>query len=258
MGEEVELRREDGILSVTMNRPEKRNAMTSTMLATLAEVFQGLHGDAETRVVVVRGAGDSFSSGLDLREMEAARASSGGVGLTDIADLFHVLEQVPQPTIAMVQGHAIAGGCELSLHCDLRVAAENVRYAMPLARLGIVLPFPLVQKLIERTDAGTTAEMLFTGDALSSEQVRSLHMVNRMVPLADLEETTYALAQKIAANAPLSVRAMKRAIVRANTFRRTIEHEDLDRELSLVGKSEDVAEGVRAMREKRAPRFRGR
>lgn len=258
MSEEVVLKREEGVLTVMMNRPERRNAMTSTMLRRLLEVFRSLEEDRETRVVVVRGAGDSFSSGLDLREMEEARASSGSVALTDIEDVLHVLERAPQPTIAMVQGHAIAGGCELALHCDLRVAADDVRLMMPLARLGIVLPFPLIQKLIERAGVAATSEMLFTGDPLSPEQARALHVVNRMVPLADLEETTYALAGKIAGNAPLAVHAMKRAIFRANTFRRTIEHEDLDREREAVARSEDVAEGVRAMRDKRPPSFRGR
>ncbi len=258
MSAEVELTRKDGILTVTMNRPEKRNAMTSTMLSKLLETFRSLDGDMDTRVVVVRGAGRAFSAGLDLGEMQAARASRGAVPLTEIEDVFHTLERVPQPTIAMVQGEAIAGGCELSLHCDLRVAADDVRFAMPLAKLGIVLPMPLVQKLLDTIGTAHTKELLFTGEFFKADRATALHMVNRLVPLADLEKTTYDLAASIAANAPLSLRGFKKVIFRANQFRRTIEHEDWDAELARIAASEDVAEGVAAMREKRKPRFQGR
>ncbi len=258
MSGEVELSRREGILSVTMNRPEKRNAMSSTMLSRLAEVFTGLARDEETRVVVVRGAGRSFCTGLDLGEMAAAKAAKGTVALTEIEDVFRALERVPQATIAMVQGEAIAGGCELALHCDLRVAAADVRFAMPLARLGLVIPFPLIQKLLDSIGTAQTKELLFTGEFFAAERVLALHMVNRVVPLAELEKATYDLAETIAANAPLAVRAFKRAIFRANAFRRTIEHEDYEAEVARIAKSADVTEGVAAMREKRKPRFRGR
>jgi enoyl-CoA hydratase/carnithine racemase len=255
---EVELSRRDSILTVTMNRPEKRNAMSSTMLARLVEVFSALEHDTEARVVIVRGAGRSFCAGLDLGELAAARAGKGTVALTEIEDVFYELERVPQPTIAMVQGEAIAGGCELALHCDLRVAADDVKFAMPLARLGIALPFPLIQKLLDTIGTAQTKELLFTGEFFRAEKALALHMVNRLVPLADLEKTTDELAATIAANAPLSLRAFKRVIFRANAFRRTIEHEDYEAEVARIAKSEDVAEGVAAMREKRPPRFQGR
>ena len=255
---EVDLERRDAVLTVTLNRPEKRNALTSAVLSRLVEVFESLGDERDVRVVVVRGAGKSFCAGLDLAEMAAARASYGTVGLTEIEDVFHSLERVPQPTIAMVQGEAIAGGCELALHCDLRVAAEDVKLAMPLARLGLALPFPLIQKLLDTIGTAQTKELLFTGEFFRAERAVALHMVNRLVPLADLERATYELAATIAANAPLSVRAFKRAIFRANEFRRTIEHEEYEREVARIARSEDVVEGVTAMREKRPPRFQGR
>ncbi|MET0151984.1 MAG: enoyl-CoA hydratase-related protein [Candidatus Binatia bacterium] len=255
---EVELSRRDSILTVTLNRPEKRNSMTSGLLARLLEVFESLAEQRDVRVVVVRGAGKSFCAGLDLGEMAAARASSGAVGLTEIEDVFHALERVPQATIAMVQGEAIAGGCELALHCDLRVAADDVKFAMPLARLGLALPFALIQKLLDTIGTAQTKELLFTGEFFRAERATALNMVNRLVPLADLERSTYELAETIAANAPLSIAAMKRAVHRANAFRRTIEHEDYAAEVARVARSEDVIEGVAAMREKRPARFQGK
>jgi len=253
----VDLDRRGAILIVTLNRPDKRNAMTSTMLRRLVEVFESLCAEPDVRVVVVRGAGSSFCAGLDLREMEEARAAAGTVALTDIQDVFRALEAVPQPTIAMVHGEAIAGGCELALHCDLRVAADDVRFAMPLARLGLVLPFPLVQKLLDSVGTAATKELLFTGEFFAADRAVALHMVNRLVPIAELEATTFRLAETVAANAPLAVRAMKRMVQRGNRFREGIDHADLDAEVERVARSEDVKEGVRAMREKRPPRFRG-
>jgi enoyl-CoA hydratase len=255
---EVELSRRDTILTVTLNRPEKRNSMTSGLLARLLEIFESLKGQSDVRVVVIRGAGRSFCAGLDLGEMAAARASSGSVALTEIEDVFHALERVPQATVAMVQGEAIAGGCELALHCDLRVAADDVKFAMPLARLGLALPFPLIQKLLDTMGTAATKEILFTGEFFRADRAAALHMVNRLVPLPELERATYELAETIAANAPLSIAAMKRAIHRANGFRRTIEHEDYEAEVARIARSEDVIEGVAAMREKRPPRFQGK
>ncbi len=258
MTQEVELSRREGILTVTLNRPDKRNAMSATMLHRLVEVFDSVGDEKDVRVVVVRGAGKSFCAGLDLGEMAASKEASGTIGLTEIEDVFHSLERVPQATIAMVQGDAIAGGCELALHCDLRVAAEDARFAMPLAKLGLVIPLPLIQKLLDSIGTAHTKELLFTGERFSADRALALHMVNRVVPNAELESTAYELAEKIARNAPLSVQAFKRAIFRANAFRRTIEHEDLDREIARAAASEDVKEGVAAIREKRPPRFQGK
>ena len=257
MSSGIELSRQGAILTITMNRPEKRNAMSLAMLARLHEVFRELSHDEETRVVVIRGAGRSFCTGLDLAELAAARAK-GGVALTEIEDVFHALERVPQPTIAMLQGEAIAGGCELALHCDLRVAAEDVKFAMPLARLGLVIPFPLIQKLLDTIGTAQTKELLYTGDLFQADRALALHMVNRIVPAAELEKATYELAEKIASNAPLSVRAFKKVIFRCNEFRRTIDQEEWEAEVARIGRSEDVIEGVAAMREKRKPQFKGR
>lgn len=258
MSTEVELSRRDSILTVTLTRPEKRNAMTSTMLRRLVEVFEETGNDGDVRVVVVRGAGEAFCAGLDLKEMQEARASSGTVSLTDIEDVFRAVESLPQPTIAMVQGEAIAGGCELALHCDLRVAADDARFAMPLARLGLVISFPLVVKLVDSIGMAATKELLFTGEFFAADRAISLHMVNRVVPRAELEATAYRLAETIAANAPLSVRALKRTVRRAMAFREGTDVRDLVEEAARVAGSEDVVEGVRAMREKRPPRFQGK
>lgn len=258
MTDEVLLENRDGVLLVTMNRPEKRNAMSSTMLRRLHEVFSTIGDDGAVRVVVVRGNGRSFSTGLDLGEMQAAKQASGTIALTGIEDVFRALEVVPQPTIAAVQGEAIAGGCELALHCDLRVAATSARFAMPLAKLGISLPFPLVAKLVERIGTAFTAEILFTGEPFPGPRAYELGMVNRLVEPEALDQTALDLATAIAANAPLSLRALKKVIARTRVPSQAIDSRDLSEELQRIAASEDMLEGVRAIREKRKPRFQGR
>lgn len=258
MSDPIHVVRRGNVQTVMLNRPDKRNALTSEMLRRLVEVFVDLRSDTETRVVVLHGAGHSFCSGLDLAEMSKAKESSGAVGLTDIEDVFHALSDVHQPTVAMMRGIAIAGGCELALHCDLRVAARDVDLGMPLARLGLGLPFPLIQKLVETIGMAHTAELLFTGERIDGERALALGMVNHLVPGEELEGFTYELTDGIAANAPLSVQFMKKSVRRAGKIARSVDWRDLQEEAARISRSDDVREGIAAMREKRKPQFRGK
>jgi enoyl-CoA hydratase/carnithine racemase len=167
------------------------------------------------------------------------------------------IEQSRHPTIAMVQGDAFAGGCELALHCDLRIVAEVARFCMPLARLGLVVPFVLGQKLVEIIGPAHARQLLFTGRVLEARRAFEIGMVHQVVGLADLERVTYETARAIADNAPLALTGMKAVIQRAVALRERIEHDDLDTLVGRARKSADAREGVRAMLEKRAPQFRG-
>src|SRR5262249_33600884 len=156
----------------------------------------------------------------------------------------------PAPTIAMMQGDAIAGGLELALHCDLRVAAESARMGMPLARIGLVVPFALTQKLLDTVGTPMTREVLFTGRLLDAASAHAAGLVNREVPDAELAGTTQALAAEIAANAPLSVRTMKAAINEANGFRPRTPSATLAAQAAATRRSEDLQEGLRSVFEK--------
>jgi enoyl-CoA hydratase/carnithine racemase len=248
--------RSDHVLTITLNRPAKRNALSAVMLERLRAVIDDAGTDGTVRVILVRGAGSTFCAGLDLQEMSQQRAA-GAVDHSLIEAVLARLEACPHPTIAMVHGEAIAGGCELALHCDLRVAAEGARFAMPLARLGLAVPYPLALKLVETIGAAATKELLFTGEAIEAEQARALGMVNRVVPAAALESTAAALASTIAANAPLAVQAMKQYTLRARRALTAIPHDDLDALSDRVRTSADVREGLQARLEKRRPVFRG-
>jgi enoyl-CoA hydratase/carnithine racemase len=246
------------IVTVTLNRPDKRNALTVPMLDAFHGALRKVASAPDVRVLVVAGAGKSFCAGLDLKEMGLARRPDGSVEYPEIEDALHELERCPVPTIAMMQGEAIAGGLELALHCDLRVAATGARMGMPLAKIGLVVPFPLTQKLLDTVGTVRTKEMLFTGTLLDAESARAAGLVTRVVPDAELEVATRALAADIAANAPLSLRTMKAAINEANAFRNPRPSPELAAQAAATRKSEDLQEGLRAVFEKRRAVFRGR
>jgi enoyl-CoA hydratase/carnithine racemase len=246
----------DRVATVTINRPDKRNALNRAVREGLTAIFDRLEEEAGVRVVVLRGAGTAFCSGMDLRELGAQQERTDDPE-SPVVKVFQRIERSRHPTIAMVQGDAYAGGCELALHCDLRVAADVARFAMPLARLGLIVPFPLAQKLVEVIGSAYTRQILLTGQPVDARRAREMGLVHEVVDAAALEATTYALARTIAHNAPDSLRGMKATIRRAAGGDARIEHADLDDLARTARKSEDAREGVRAMLEKRAPVFRG-
>jgi enoyl-CoA hydratase/carnithine racemase len=255
MADEILTRVEGGVATVTLNRPDKRNAMNAALLHGLGTCIVDLDGRADVRVVVVRGAGPAFCAGMDLREMGERRGAADPEG--GVVGVLQRVERCRHPTIAMVHGDAIAGGCELALHCDLRIAAEPARLGMPLARIGLIVPFPLLQKLVEVIGPARTRELLFTGRPVDARRALDMGMLHQVVPAAEIEASTYALAREIAANAPLSLSGIKAGLLRAVSLRERVDHADLDELALRAHRSADAAEGRRAMLDRRAPVFRG-
>lgn len=245
-----------GIATVTLNRPDKRNAMNTALLSALRARFEELDANRDVRVVVVRGAGPAFCAGMDLKEMEARRGAQGEAE-SGVIEVLTRVEGSRHPTIAMVHGDAIAGGCELALHCDLRVASDAARFGMPLARIGLVIPFTLGQKLVEVIGPAHTRHLLFTGQPIDAKRALEIGMVHQVVGSAELEAATHQLAQSIARNAPLALAGIKATILRAASLRESIAHADLDEMSARARQSADASEGRRAMLEKRRPIFRG-
>src|ERR1700730_7177393 len=255
MADEVLIAVEAGIATVTLNRPDQRNAMNTALLQGLRSAIDSLDERRDVRVVVVRGAGPAFCSGMDLKEMERRGGEADPEG--NVVEVLRRVEASRHPTIAALHGDAIAGGCELALHCDLRGAAEPVRLGMPLARIGLVIPFLLGQKLIEIIGPAHTRHLLFTGQPIDARRAHEIGMVHQVVPAAELEAATAQLAQGIARNAPLALAGIKATIQRAISLRGSITHADLDEASGRARQSADASEGRRAMLEKRRPVFRG-
>ena len=256
MADEVHCSVKDRIATVTLNRPDKRNALNTAVLEGLHAIFARLEEDPDVRVVVVRGEGKVFCAGLDLREL-GQRLGDEQDPERGVTGVFREIERSRHPTVAMVQGDAFAGGCELALHCDLRVAGAGARFAMPLARLGLVVPFPLGQKLVEVVGPAFTREILLLAEPVAAGRAREMGMVHRVVADAELHEAVYGMARTIADHAPLALQGLKATILRAVAAASRIEHADVDELARGARKSQDAVEGVRAMLEKRRPLFRG-
>jgi enoyl-CoA hydratase/carnithine racemase len=256
MADEILCDVRDHIATITMNRPEKRNALNNTSLQQLQDHLQRLNQQDNVRVVVFRGNGRVFSAGRDLREMGQQQQSTEKPP-PEITEVFHQIEQCRHPTIAMVHGDALAGGCELALHCDLRLMAEEARMGMPLARLGLIVPFELTRKLVQIIGPAYTRQLLFTAQPVYGARAFAMGMVHQVMPQADLERATYELARTIAANAPLALAGIKQILLRIETRDDHLEHADLDDLVRQNRLSADAKEGVRAQLEKRLPVFQG-
>ena len=240
-----------------LDRPERRNALSTALQADLVEQFLSLAADG-VRAVVLTGNGPAFCAGFDLKEIRAAdeRGERFRPPMNRPArNLFEVLTETPVPVIAALNGAAVAGGFELALACDIRIAAPGIRLGLPEAQIGMGANFGSVV-LPKRVPMGIALEMLLTGDYVSSEYAERWGLVNRVVEPADVLPTALRLAERIAANAPLSVRRMKETAVKGLEL-------PLWQALRLdVGPnpylSEDRAEGIAAYLEKRPPRWTGR
>jgi enoyl-CoA hydratase/carnithine racemase len=246
-----------GVCTLTINRPAKRNALTRAMLTTLEAAIRHIAAAENVRVLIVRGAGTAFCAGLDLQEMATQRAE-GEAEMRPIEDVFAALDACPQPTIAAIQGDAVAGGCELGLHCDLRIAADTARFTMPVAKFGLAPPVNFTWKLVDAVGLARAKEMLFTGEPMAAEEALACNLVNRVVPASRLAETTEELARRIAANAPLAIRAIKAFVQRSLDFRHVIRRDDLDDLDRRIRQSADLEEGLAAKRERRPPVFQGK
>jgi enoyl-CoA hydratase/carnithine racemase len=257
------LLREDagGIATLTMNAPDRLNALSDAMLAALGAAFAALEGDRSVRVVVLRGAGRAFCAGHDLREMQAGRQAEDG-GRAYFADLFarcaavmQAIPRLPQPVIAEVHGIATAAGCQLVASCDMAVAAEGTRFGVNGVNIGLFCSTPMValSRVVPRKAA---FEMLTTGAFIEADRAAALGLVNRVVPADRLAAETRALAETVAGKLGAAVKIGKRA------FYEQIEMDlaDAYRHTGAVMVENmlwrDTAEGIAAFLEKRPPDWR--
>lgn len=256
---EVRYERKGRVAYLTIDRPERRNALSTATSKAIVEGLATASLDNDVSVVVITGAGDrAFCAGADLKELdELARA--GKQPTTPMTgterNVFEAVLETYKPVIASLNGPAVAGGCELALACDLRIAASGSFMAMPEAKRGMGANFATVM-LPRLLPPAVAYEMLYTGDPIKADDALRWGLYNRVVPAADLRAETEAFAEQIAANAPLTLRRVKEMIVKGSGL-------PVSSALRLnVGPnpylSEDREEGVRAYLEKRAPRWRGR
>ncbi len=243
---------------ITINRPEKRNALNIKMRQEGAAALEELRADDEVRVVIFTGAGDkAFIAGADIAEFAERTAITQRDVMTE-RSLFNAIDTFPKPVIAMINGYCLGGGCELALACDLRIASETASFGQPEINLGIIPGGGGTQRLTHLVGEGKAMELILTGDIIDAKTAYMLGLVNLVVPAADLEAKTMEIAGRIAEKSPIALRMAKEAVKTAS--RATLD-EGLRREVDLFAlcfSSEDKDEGVKAFLEKRKPAFKGK
>jgi enoyl-CoA hydratase/carnithine racemase len=264
---QVHIERRDGIGWIVFDHPERRNAMTGQMWSELASGARSLDADDTVRVIVMRGEGETaFVSGADISQFQPAAepdaAASSGEGGDRIdpseSNVFEILEGLDKPLIASIHGYCIGGGLAIALCADMRYAADDATFAIPAARLGVGYGFGAVEQLARVVGPSSAQEILMTARRYSASEALGMGLVNRVHGKAELAERVAELVDDIAANAPLSVRAVKLAARALRAGRTEAELRDVDAAIAACFESSDFAEGVRAFMEKRAPRFQGR
>ena len=239
------------VRTVTLNRPEKRNALDTETLDGMIAAFPNEPG-SEERVAVVRANGPSFCSGMDL-SAKVARLGQP----TSIETMLRRIETYPLPVVAIVHGPAIAGGNELALHCDFVVASTSAIFGMSLSQIGLAPTWFLAKKLMEVAGPVAAREILLLGEPLPSKRLYDLGIITRLAEPGSLQDAAQAIIDRLAANAPLSLKNMKAMLVRQMAFRDTTQYDDLNSEVKKISASSDAMEGIQARLERRQPLFRG-
>ena len=258
MKPELYLEKDGDIAQLVINRTAKRNALSLEMWMRIPEFFASIEQDNAIQVAIIRGVDDSaFASGVDIEEFSRI-ASSEELGW-QLMDAVHAAEQSIascwKPVIAMIQGHCVGGGMELALACDLRFASRNSRFSVPPAKLGLVYSLASTRRLVELVGVGNARDLLFSARSFGADEAAQLGFVERLFDASEIGRETLAYARSISQRSQYSVRASKKVI--AAISRGEFEpNEEIQRLRGTAFQGEDLAEGMRAFFEKRAPNFK--
>jgi enoyl-CoA hydratase/carnithine racemase len=255
----VEIEDRGAVRHVVLNRPEKRNAFNGELIEAAGHAFEDAAADDSVRVVVVRGNGPMFSSGMDLGDLNSLSESPGALRefRTPILNWWNLLEEMPKPTIAQIHGACIGGAMELALAADMRVMAADAVAAILEVKIGLIPDVGGCSRLPAVVGVGRAKELIMTGRFLGGEEALAIGFANRVAPADELDATTQALCDELLAAAPIAV-ALAKSVIDA-AAKPALEHTlelEVDAQERLAA-SEDFAEGASAFMEKRAPAFSG-
>jgi enoyl-CoA hydratase/carnithine racemase len=252
---------QDGILTITLNRPEKRNALSIELFQAVGQAFLGA-AEPEVRVVLLRGAGEVFSAGIDLGSLAGLAggdAANFRVGGGELQDIFMRLERIGKPSVAAIQGAAFGAGLQLALACDLRVAAEDARLGLFEIHFGIIPDLGGIHRLVHLCGLSRAKDLVLTGREVRPKKAMRIGLVDRVVPAEELDQAALELAREIASKAPLAAQSGKRLADQAAAGQSPEDNLKDVLEAQIVNlASPDFAEAVAARMEKRTPVFSGR
>jgi enoyl-CoA hydratase/carnithine racemase len=248
----------DGVVAfVTMNRPERRNALSLEHLEELLECFRGIGADPKISVAILRGNGPAFCSGHDLAEMIDRQPADYQRVFGLCTELMETLPAIPQPVVAQVHATATAAGCQLVASCDLAVASSEARFATPGVKIGLFCTTPMVA-LTRAVGRKKAMEMLLTGEPIGADEALAAGLINRVVPPGELARATRALADRIAAASPAVVALGKRAFYQQIDLARPQAYAAAQQVMCANAVAPDAQEGMTAFLQKRTPKWIGR
>jgi enoyl-CoA hydratase len=251
--------RRNAVGYVTINRPEKLNALNRTVMQELFDCFQSLQKDEEVRVVILTGSGErAFVAGADINELAQQTPAQGKETAEFGQRVCELIENLGKPVIAAINGFALGGGCELAMACTLRIAAENARLGQPEVKLGVIPGYAGSQRLPRLVGKCRALEMILTGEPITASEAHRIGLVNQVVPASELISAAEKLAHKIIANAPVAVKLALEAVNHGMEMT-AAEGQRLEASLfALCCATTDMQEGTRAFLEKRPAKFTGR
>ena len=258
MPQNLKVQKKDGIVTIELYRPQKKNSLNAELRHELDECLSQLAQDRETKVVIVTGGEEVFCAGADISEIEGT--STGEAAYTHAREfqiLFDKVEALPQPVIAAVSGYALGGGCELALACDFRFASKSARFGLPEIKIGAFPGGGGTQRLRRVVGVAKAKEMIFLGDPITAEEALSMGLVSKVVAKEKLMEETNAFAARLAALPRLAMQASKMLINRSQEIDLPLGLELEARTFGALATSQDLAEGTKAFLEKRKPNFTG-
>lgn len=254
---DIFLKVENGIATIYLNRPAKRNAITYEMWTEIPQLMEQCEMDPSIKVIIFKGINDiAFSAGADISEFRYLRNTVEGAEKYTEATIIaeKAIMDVSKPTIALIQGYCVGGGCEIAVACDFRFSDFNGKFGITPAKLGIVYSTPGTKNLVDLVGPSKTKDILYSGRLLDAEEALRIGLIDRVYSQEDVEKETYKYAKLLCKNAQLSIRGSKH-VVREVLQGATIDSEETEDLIKKSYVSSDYKEGVRAFLEKRKPRF---